>query len=276
MKSLESVLVDPKISGQNFAVIASTPTLPNEDGSRKEIYGIVKVRGVYRTEKEASRRALEMNSFDDAMFKQNNVIKVGEMTFLTSKPVTSEDPKLIELTEKMEGTSLQDHLDKIITDVYKERQKEMDEHAKEVLQRKKELENQPETFDIESRPDIEKYLYAVNSTYSSRNLILSHLDTINKALAVLHKNVSLINQLSARDPSIVDQAREKFEETLKDIGTNPVPEVLEILERRLTKILDERGMTDLYEIGMILGDGRKDLFNTKSWKRRLTETTQAV
>jgi len=177
------------------------------------------------------------------------------------------------LREKMEGVSLEDHLDTILKEVYDHRKKEIDEDAKETLRRRKELEDRGKCADLtenmSDRDDFDKYLFAVTSTYSSRNLILKNLKEINTALTNLNKQVNIMNTLTAKDPSIIEGARKRYIETLKDIGsTAPIKDVEEILSKTMTTILDMEGMKDLAEIGQILGDGRKKLFKPMSWKRK--------
>lgn len=193
---IEKLHVDPPIDGQNYCILSYIPAktaVPDADG----VYGMMKMRGVFKTEDEAVTHAENLIKNTDS-FHRYFISYVGHSVPITCDPKYSSEHTQVEIKNKQtEVTS-----DSIFEKKYDEK-KEM----KEIQDRANKL-NETVTQEFED-PEL---------LYQSKRYKRSHLAyAISEGQKKIHEYQSLLknaikelDELDNKDPRMKDLFIERY------------------------------------------------------------------
>lgn len=205
-RKADRLYCDPSIPGQEFCLISYIPAKnakPNEAG----IYGMIKVRGTYRTAEEATEKATELINKVDSNHKIFQAY-VG-------KPFPITDNKFY----AAEKHSVSDEIEKIAAhdvQVYHDKEK----RELEEIRKAKEKLMEEVSDDYEESP-IEKYIVS-KIKRSNAVWIYKRCEDKMKELREIFKNsMNEINELDSEHPELKDQYVEKYRRDLSERNIAP-------------------------------------------------------
>ena len=199
---------DPVQMNQLISLVSFVPSKearPDKDG----IYGMMKVRGVYATEREANERAefliRNVDSFHDIYH-----VHVGRPFPITNSEKYSNEIKNIDIRKKTTQIISEDILEK-----KRQEQKEMQEMKEREQQL---LEESRKAQNDEPRDTFEEY---ITENVKRAQLIWTYHETKKKMDQMrtgFLKATERIQELDESDPQFKDQYRDKYMEARRESG----------------------------------------------------------
>jgi hypothetical protein len=203
-KKIDRRFADPPIPQQKYTLVSFVPTRgarPDNEG----VYGFVKVRGTYETEREAAERSADIIKNHDSYHKIYTAY-TGRPFPLTLTGKFSGEVEEVELHKKIS--------DEISADVKQKREAEKKEI--EVIQQR--AKNLQEATDNEAIDDLENYTTLRNK---KAQLIWHYLEIQKKLVetrVLMKKAFKQVHDEDLKNPDFTNQFYEKFVEARQKVG----------------------------------------------------------
>lgn len=206
---------DVDIPGQRFVLVSFVPTV-NAKPDDKGVYGFMKVRGSYETEKDAVERAKYIVKNIDS-YNTIKVAYVGRPFPLTCDAKFSKQVDEVKLDEMAEDAIKED---------IKSKMRDEKKKKEEIEARQKNLQVE---IDNESKSPIENYTML---RFKVANL-MTYKDTVEKKLEEIKNNIEKgISEVKAMDieyPEFKDEYRDRYNNARKELNIPDTPESNEVL-----------------------------------------------
>jgi len=199
---------DPPLSGQKYVLVSFVPSkgaTPDADN----IFGMMKVRGVFGTEEEANERSefliRNIDSYHDIY-----TAFVGRPFPVTTTDGFSQNVKTIDIRKKTTELISEDILSKKYQE--KNEMEEIQRREKELLsESKKAQNNEPEDpFDVYIRLQVKK-----------AQILWTYHETKKKMIQmqdIIHNSKEEIRELDQENPDFLERYREKYMEARRQSG----------------------------------------------------------
>jgi hypothetical protein len=202
--TLDRYFCDPEIRGQTYAVcsfIPSSGSKPDKDG----VYGMMKVRGVYPTIKDAEERSDYIIRNVDSYHKLY-IPFVGRPFPITESLKYAEETTEVNLKEKIKDN---------ITNDIKKKSKEEKAIFEELEKRKKEFELLSETSNIE---DLDDYITAMVTRANMDSLIDDLTKKIENYNRIKDKSIHYTTEAEKEHPQYRKVYVEKYIDRCTQVG----------------------------------------------------------
>lgn len=203
---VEKYYADPTIYGQNIALVSFIPAKgakPDKDN----IYGMMKIRGVFASEQEANDRAeyiiKNVDSYNEIFHTY-----VGRPFPITNSDVYSNEIQTIDIKQKT--------TDVISNDILTKKKNEKQE-IEQMKQREKALLEESKKAQEDSPLDeFEQY---ITQQVKRAQLIWTYKETISKLKQMkesIHKSSSLIKEMEGENPDYLEKYKDRYYQARKE------------------------------------------------------------
>lgn len=202
----DRLYADPQIPNQNICLHSFVPAKgasPDSDG----VYGMIKIRGVFATEQEATQRAEFLIKNNDSYHRIYHSY-VGRPIPLSHNPKWVADTKEVDVSNKVTQTLQEDMKDK-----KQEEKRDMED----IKQREKNLLEDVKKTEDQVDPE-EKYTVA---RVKKAQLVWTYLQSLKKIeeMKTLIVNArELVNKMDAEFPDFKHTYFQKYDQARKDAG----------------------------------------------------------
>lgn len=203
---VERYYADPAIYGQNIALVSFIPARgakPDKDN----IYGMMKVRGVFGSEQEANDRAeyiiKNVDSYNEIFHTH-----VGRPFPITTSDIYSNEIQTIDIKQKTTDVICNDIL------IKKKNEKQEIEQMKE--REKTLLEESKKAQDDSPLDEFEQY---ITQQVKRAQLIWTYKETFTKMKQMkesIHKSSSIIKEMQEENPDFLNKYKEKYYQARKE------------------------------------------------------------
>lgn len=205
---IEQHYADPSQFGQNICLVSFVPSkgaTPDKDN----IYGMMKVRGVYATEQEANERAEFLIRNVDS-YHEIYHCHVGRPFPITTTDTYTNEVHTIDIRRKTTDIISEDILIKKKNE--KQQMEEIKQREKKLLEESKRAQND------EPIDDFERY---ITEQVKKAQLIWTYVETKKKMVTMkesIEKAKDLIRKYDEEHPEYISQYKEKYYQARKEAG----------------------------------------------------------
>ena len=205
-RKADRLYCDPSIPGQEHCLISYIPAKnakPDESG----IYGMIKVRGTYRTVEEASERATELINKVDSYHKIFQAYVGKPFPITDNKFYAAEKHSVSDEVEKIAAHDVQ---------VYDEREKR---ELQEIKKAKEKLMEEV-SEDHEDTP-IEKYIVSKVKRSNAVWVYKRCAEKMKELREIFKTSMEELNELDQQDSELKDNYKEKYIADLQERNITP-------------------------------------------------------